>query len=126
MKPPFNASSLFGGKIEDCPQPFVRKFPYPRRKRSVRLTVMVWCGIGHHFHTSLREESNPIWNGEAWQTSWSDPECDGKSFFEAFETEIEARKWIHYTFDKHFSRKTHKLVTDLDQKFVRWFYKEGD
>lgn len=66
-----------GGHLADIPEPHIRKFPNPFVKREVKITISRYYGYGEHYYVSVKEESNPIWNGSTWVDAWDDKEGKG-------------------------------------------------
>jgi hypothetical protein len=111
----------------DVPLPITYLFPNRFNKRKVRCQYLVYPGIGRHFHTSIQEQDNPVWNGKTWMIPWDKtPEIKGRQFFDCFDTEAEAQKYIRRIFAEQFSHETHVLVDTLGDVELPWFYKEGD
>lgn len=106
------------------PQPLRRMWPGARRKRRVRLQMLVWWGIGRHYHTSLEEEDNSVWDGEQWCVPWNDQEGKGQHLNDIFVTEKAARNWVRRMMRKHFPK--HRLVRGYSHGTPKWFYREGD
>ena len=69
-----------GGYLKDIPLPHRRFWPGAPRKKSVRIRIMRYYGQGPHYHTSLKEEHNPIWDTieGTWRESWDDEEGRGR------------------------------------------------
>lgn len=138
--------SLSGGHLSEISEPHVRRFgdvpigsKLPdgtlAKKRQIEIFIMVFSGIGQHFHVSVREEDNPIWNSAppdwvfskagTWQHAWDDDGGKGKMFSERFARRRDVVAWVKRTVKKHFSMKTHRLVW-TSPKVRQWFYKDGD
>lgn len=91
----------YGGYLRDLPEPVVRFWPTddpkaPRRK--VELSINRFS-IGRHYHISLKEEHNPVWNPStlSWEIPWDDEEGRGKTeFFFAWNYDIEHRYSSYY------------------------------
>ncbi len=124
---------ISGGKIKKIPKPHRRMFP-GRKKRRVTLTMGFFWGLGHHCHATLREEDNPIFcthrdeytHEDHWHMAWDDDEGRGLTLSEKFNTEFQARRWVKKVWKENFSRKTHRLTEELNDRGIRWFYREGD
>ena len=128
--------SLLGGKLEDIPQPILRLFPQARRKRIVTICFTHYAGIGKHVYADVKEEDNPVWNGERWAEPWHDHEGAGERFSQAFvDSDMSvaynnAAKWAQGIVEEHFPVATHKPIKAGDDLYVarprRWHYKDGD
>ena len=120
-------SHSFGGYLKDLSKPYKRQFPCDR-KREVLARVSKYYGVGVHYHISITEEENPIWDKKenCWRTCWDDKskETEGKRFDDSFIDYDGAEKWIKEIFEKNFSSKTHLLRFDFEEE-KKWFYGEG-
>jgi hypothetical protein len=127
-----------GGNIKDYPGA-KRKFP-GRKKRTVHVSIYKYYGIGQHFHVSLSEEDNPIWDvkEKSWRTCWGDFKGKGRFEFTTARSLLSVKAWIEETIADKFPPKTHKIekfdlngITEEDEKkwnktFRRDQFKEGD
>ena len=126
-------SYISGGDFSTAQKPLKRKFPVKGNKRQVRVRTTVFDGVGHHYHTTVREQDNPILcrcadADEMHEHSfWKDPDVNGKIFSQSFDTIVESYTWVRKIWDENFNHRTHVLVEDegLHER-VKWFYKEGD
>ena len=117
--------SYFGGHIKDYPNAR-RMFP-GKKKRLVSVSIHKYYGIGAHFHVTLSEENNPIWDAKekGWRECWDDTKAKGRIEFTRAQSLTSARAWIEKTMAKEFPPKTHRLdrtdlagITEEDEK--RW------
>jgi hypothetical protein len=123
----------FGGNIADVPKPHIYLWDHPTRKRRVRVRILVYTGAGHHYHVSLRQESDGVWCRRVeppyttephWRECWDDAKAKGLDLSEKFNTMAEAAVWIRKMKRKYFPPKTHVLVDDIYD--TRWYYRDGD
>lgn len=113
-----------GGNLEDIPKPHRFFYDDPKMNPLVFVESHIWHGIGIHYHTSIKEDINPVWNSAEnhWQEPWGISQW---SVDEKFNTPKEARDFVVKTLKKRFRRK--KIRVCFRSSEVRgWFYKEGD
>jgi hypothetical protein len=120
LPPDYDAgSSRHGGYLAEIPEPHVRMFPGPR-KRVVRVMP---ARIFRHYHTSMREQDNPIWDGRpkrgvltgpAWTTAWDDDEGKGRTLFEIFDNLTQVGLWVAKMTKLYFPAKTHEVIDDFN------------
>ena len=115
-----------GGELSKITPPHVRFFDVSRRKREVVVSVMTFYGIGEHYHVTLKQQENPVWNRyrRRWQSPRYDRDSDGRRVSEKFDTCKEAETFIRRVMRWIFPN--HRAVRD-DYTGRRWFYKrDGD
>jgi len=119
--PTGGTKTMIGGHLKEVPKPHVRWYDKRRGKRLVKVTVMGFWGIGHHYYVTLREDSNGIWNTkeECWQECWDDPKARGQQFDKKFGNMVLAAAWVKEIAKKHFPKKTHKLSQDWNNLHVK-------
>jgi hypothetical protein len=118
-------ATYFGGELSEIALPHVRFFDVSRRKREVVVSVQVFYGIGQHYHVTLKQQGNPIWNRRhrRWQRPRYDKH-DGRSVGDKFDTYKEAETFIRRVLRWVFPN--HRAIRD-DCTGRRWFYKrDGD
>lgn len=81
-------NQMFGGHLENIPEPHIYKWPGCERKRTVTVRIMRWPG-NPHYHVSVNQEDNPVWNslpkewGDngpiGWTVPWRDYPGKGMS-----------------------------------------------
>lgn len=114
-----------GGNLVDIPEPHRFLYDDPKLTPLVFVESHIWSGIGIHYHTSIKEDENPVWNEaeKHWQQPW-----DHKSRWsvdEKFNTPEEARAFVIKTLKKQYKKK--KIRVCVRSSGVRsWFYKNGD
>lgn len=111
-----------GGHIEDIPKPHIRKWPTSKQKRSITIRIMRFDSMRKHYHVSINQESNPIWDATenefdpgkpiGWTTAWDDLEGHGLNEWELIDKEpgfqhtyilkIEAEKAVEKIVKKYF------------------------
>jgi hypothetical protein len=124
-------ASYYGGNPEDIPKPWKKKFP-GKEKRLVEIAVVIFS-VGVHYHTSISEEDNPVWDssgdcGGGWRTFWHHPKnLRGRFFEQSCATPYHAKKFIDETLRK-FPKKTHKVVWKYGEEYIKTEYiqREGD
>ena len=127
--------------LSTIPEPHRWFYADRRRRRPVRVCVMKFYGVGQHFHVSIEEEDDAVWDSRdaaGWgkpgqPNGWTRPRCsprNGRRFdFKRrfFDTALEEARKILL---KHFPRKTHRWDfqnwSEEGRRARRWFYKEGD
>jgi len=127
--------SIFGGYLKDIPEPHKRMFP-GEKKRAVKVTVMKYDMVagGIHYHVTMEEGSNPIWDSsvEDWRGAWDDDDLGGAIEHETTDTIGQATDFIKRVWSEKFSDDTHYLhsftstkemsIDDLD-KYWRELFK---
>ena len=127
----YDAGGLrFGGYLEDIPKPHIRKWPGCPEKRKIKIRVMRYYSIGHHYHVSFEEEHNPIWDSKHnyWTIAWDDKDGKGKrdidfymeeDFPQTFRIRVVAVSKVKELVAKHFT--DHEIewddYTDNDYEF---------
>ncbi len=123
--------------VEDHEHPFKRKFPAEGLLRKVVVRVDRWPG-NPHFHVSIKEEANPVWDEERsdWFETFWDDNGRGAEFSCKFWKRQNAEAYIKLIWKDWFKPETHKLTcasyefteskTTLQRKFDRWTAKAGD
>jgi hypothetical protein len=131
---------MMTGSIAEIPPPHLRKFPSDTETRKVTVTISRWGGIwgGGHYHITLREEPNPVWDsrnrdyGDHSVIGWRTPEDDldgmGREFKSVFKTQNAAQSWARGIISTHFENgQGHYEIIKMGGIRCRWFYKrEGD
>ena len=119
FEPDFEKSNVtYGGKFEEIPEPHVYFWPASQTKRKVTVKIMRYYGYGPHYHVSMREEDNPIWDGRTdeyheggptgWVTPWDSYPGKGRDdwSFEILRSTYKdrylARAAIQNILDEHF------------------------
>lgn len=125
-----------GGYLKEIPKPHKRYFDDRRRRREVTIHITIYQGIGMHYHVTLSEEDDSIWNISSseyyedevvgWQTARDDDRSKGESISEKFNTPRQAEAFVRKTLRRRFPRKTHKYVYGWTGQSRKWFYKDGD
>lgn len=123
--------------VQSNERPFKRKFPQEGLLRKVVIRIDRWPG-NPHYHVSIKEEANPVWDGERndwFETFWDDG-GRGAEFNCKFWKKENAEAFIKLIWKDWFKPTTHKLVcaatdfteqkTSLQRKFDRWVAKAGD
>jgi hypothetical protein len=76
-----------GGWLKDVPDPHIYYWPGAEDKRKLYARIMRYYGIGPHYHVSISQEDNPVWDctidkyrkdePRGWVTTW-DNDFPGK------------------------------------------------
>ena len=107
-------------------------FDDKRRKRTVTVRVMRFTGVGRHYHVSMTQENNPIWDlrddppffkGPCWRLARDDQEGNGLYISEKFRTWERAMAFIEKTCAKKFPG--HRVVKDYEEP-THIYKREGD
>lgn len=136
---------MLGGKLSEIPKPHRRLFDDKRRKRKLKISVQVFYGIGRHYHVTVRQEDNPIWNpltqaqaspswrevqnmdyGKeivGWQLAWDDEDGHGKSVLDKFDTLTQAKNFIKKAVKRF---PNHKVVWNTDTETNLVYKSMGD
>jgi hypothetical protein len=119
-----DAGMKSGGYLREIPKPHVRMFADKRRRRKVSVTIGVFYGIGHHYHVTMSEEDNPIWNcaENCWQFAWDDKNYRGRIETGIFGLETQAIDYVKRTARRYFPKHSHRLTKPFSSS--RFFYKE--
>ncbi len=115
-----------GGELSEITPPHIRFFDVSRRKREVTVSVMMFYGIGQHYHVTLRQQENPVWNRRyhRWQSLRYDKGSEGRRVDTKFDSYEEAETFIRRVMRWVFPN--HRAMRD-DATGRRWFYKrDGD
>lgn len=122
--------------LEDHEFPFKRKFPCKDRRKVV-VRIDQWPG-NPHFHVSIKEEENPVWDEERgdWYSTFRDDNGRGAQFSCKFWKMVNADAFIKLIWKDWFKRETHILMcaateftetkTALQKRFDKWTSKVGD
>ena len=122
--------TLHGGKLKEIPKPWKREFPSKTKKQRVYTNIHSYRGFvpgAIHWHASLEEENNLIWNRKkrCWQMAWDDEKAKGRCFLgAAFMSQVEAHDWIEQMRQDNFPERTHVLVEEHGTN-RRWIYKRS-
>ena len=133
---------FLGGHLKDIPLPHKRKFDDKRRRRKVSVHITTFPGAGVHYHVSLSEEDNPIWNPSkdtwkwmngsnriiGWQVAWDDEGARGRHLNSVHSKSLEeAQRWAVETFNREFDPKTHVMIDHgHGYRKPKWYYRDGD
>jgi len=134
---------IYGGHLKDVPEPHRRYYADRRRRRPVRVRIMKYYGIGLHYHVSIEEEADAVWDSSVnqhsgkpngWRRCWDDKTPGAKGEFVTFKrrTHLEALAEARRVLLRRFPKRTHSwrlesLCGDEVPRGARWFYKnEGD
>jgi len=113
---------LWGGHTHEFPQPLAWYWPGGEFKRHVTCSIASWIGSGigaSHYHASVREEDNYVWNGERWAKPWRPDEGTlplPRSFDKAFMSEEAAIRYINRILKKHFPIDQYELESIWSSK----------
>lgn len=122
--------------LEDHPFPLKRKFP-GKDRRKVIVRIDQWPG-NPHFHVSIKEEENPVWDEEKadWYDTYQDDNGRGAQFSVKFWKRKNADAFIKLIWNDWFKAETHILMcasteftetkTALQKRFDKWMTKVGD
>ena len=124
---PKSGHSILGGTLKEIPRPHVRRFP-KYGSRPVDIRIMKFYSIGRHYHVSIHESNNPIWDRKrkAWVTPWSDERGRGRSINEKFNTVEVAEAFVKETVKKNFNGSKYEVSYEGEGKFPKWLYRDGD
>jgi len=99
-----------GGELTDIPEPHIRLYPHEGLRRPVRIRI---TQLQLHYHVSMVEGRNPVWDGTGWREPNGDAEGAGQSFHPSFDLFADARRFIAETVAEHFPVETHQTDTDI-------------
>jgi len=99
-----------GGELADIPEPHIRLYPHEGLRRPVRIRIVQ---LQRHYHVSIEECRNPVWDGQGWREPNGDAEGAGRSFHPNFDLYADAKRFIADTVAEHFPAETHQIDTDL-------------
>ncbi len=129
---------FLGGQIADYPDA-PREWPdgplsgpEPREVVVVLASFEGTLSYAHHWYADVKEEHNCIWDEkeEGWRKCWADPEGEGQTFSERFETKTEARNWaldiVREHFPDHGLKEMYKGELDWMRKMRMGLRREGD
>ena len=129
---------FLGGHIADYPDA-PREWPdgplsgpEPREVKVVLASFEGTLSYAHHWYADVKEEHNCIWDGEeeGWRKCWDDPEGQGQTFSERFDTKSEARAWVYDIVQEHFPthglKEMYKGELDWMRKLRMGLRREGD
>lgn len=122
--------------LANHPFPLIRKFPGDK-PRKVTVRIDRWPG-NPHYHVSIKEEPNPVWDDERadWYETYYDDSGRGAQFSCKFFSPKNADAFIKLIWKDWFKPDTHVLVCEaasfteskkgLQRKFDKWTKKVGD
>jgi hypothetical protein len=115
-------SSAYGGNLSEVPKPHKRKYKKNDKNRLVRLSVMVYTGVGRHYYCRLSEDDNPIWdiNLPGYRTCWDDDKAKGREEYKSFDNVIQVRRWVRHMMS--FVFKNHKLEVDFAEDEIKGYF----
>lgn len=119
-KPDFQSEGLIhGGNLDEIPEPHVYFYPASGEKRKVTVKIMRYYGYGPHYHISLKEEDNPIWDNredehqkgkaKGWTCPWGKYAGTGRTDWDfsdlkhTFRDRHLAKVALQKIIDEHFS-----------------------
>ncbi len=127
--------------LEVIPKPHRWYYDDRRRRRHVRVCIMKFYGVGHHYHISIEEDDDAVWDSRdaaSWgrpgePCGWTQPRGNprgGRRFdFKRNYYDAAARAAL-LILRREFPRRTHEWsldnLTEEGSKSRRWFYGEGD
>lgn len=108
-------------------------------RRRVTASIVRYASVGIHYHTSVREEDDYIWNGRAWARPWGrmgpgwseeldgdEPEgFHGRSFSAYPKKAAQAEAFVAAIFKKHFGDALYRLEWSVG-KPQSTYGREGD
>lgn len=121
------AMTTTGGYLREIPEPHRRKWPESKERRTVSVSLGRFTGFPH-WHVTIREEDNPIWDsrdaaewkrpGEAigWTLCWDDHSAErkGKTFDGTFDSQSEAMRFIEQVTQEYFPLETHRVFINCE------------
>jgi hypothetical protein len=138
----YSNSLLSGGHLIEIPEPYVRMFPGPERRR-VQVYIMIYPVGSGHYSANVTEQDNPIWNpmtkaegnpnweeiqdkpwGQeiiGWQEAWDDEEGKGREFSSPRSRSKDlVRRWVRALIEKEFNDDGSYIIEGHHGQSVSW------